>query len=1128
MIMNNQESYTIEYPRRSIARSVTTALGILIAMLAGSPVWADDVELLLSTPSSSAAKPNILFIIDSSGSMTTIEKSQEPYDSTLTYTGPCRSDMYYWATNSNIPSCGSERRIYRTSFVCDTGIAQALSAGSYTDTMAMYRSRKGKLKWQRLSKSKTSNDVECEADSGMHGKGASPGDLPYAQTGSNIDQYTNDDSREVSWGDSPTHQNITMYDSNYLNWYHNPPGTSMSRTNIVKAVTKNVLSSVNNVNVGFMRFNYSSGGPVIHAVKDLDSNRVAVNKVVDDIPASGWTPLSETMYEAARYWRGMPALYGLPADTDPDAYLSSGTEIYDQPSDYSCAKNFVVLLTDGAPTKDVDAYYRTPTLPNFSSAMGRGSCDGGNVDGACLDDIAEYLSKQDISPTVPGEQTVTTFTIGFTVDLPLLKETAESSGGEYYLASDVKSLTAALTDIVTNIFDRDISFTAPAVAVNAFNRTQHLNDMYIPVFRATDEMHWPGNMKKYTIKEGEIRDANDANAIDPTTGYFADSAKNFWSRETEPDGSDVFRGGVANVLPSPSVRKIYTNNVAGNLTVGSNALSNGNQAAYSIADFGLVGAAGEPSMTQIIDWVRGVDVKDEDGDPDTITRRAMGDTLHSQPATVVYGNVDGTQDIVLFNATNDGYLHAIDTATGQEKWAFIPRELLGNLADLYINENVDFKNYGIDGDLTPVIIDANHDGIIEVGTDLVYLIFGMRRGGENYYALDVTDNDRPALKWLRNYPQLGQTWSTPVAAKVNVNSSLQTSAQKAVLVFGAGYDTVHDAAAHPSSADVEGAGIFMVDLETGEPIWRAGADISASLPLSGMTRSIPSRISVIDMSGDGYSDRMYASDLGGQIWRFDITNGNIPTELVAGGVIAQLGAEGIASPTPAETRRFYTSPDIAMFTDTAEMRRYLSINIGSGYRAHPLNNTSSDALYSIRDPYVFQQLTQTQYNAYPVIEHSDLVDVAGQYGTTMPKNGDGWKFVLPPGQKVLSDARTFNDSVYFVTFEAGVNSVDPCQAGLSVNRVYKMDVSNGDPSFGTDDGSLENATPEEIDAARVMMLEQGGIAPVAVFMFPSAWDQSCKGDECRPEPVVCVGVECFDPDYNNNPIRTLWTQDGME
>ena len=96
--------------------------GLLVTFTVASPVWADDVELLLSTPAASdAAKPNILFIIDSSGSMTTVEKSQEPYNGNKTYSGPCRQDMYYWSTNNSIPNCGSNYRFYKSVFPVRTG-----------------------------------------------------------------------------------------------------------------------------------------------------------------------------------------------------------------------------------------------------------------------------------------------------------------------------------------------------------------------------------------------------------------------------------------------------------------------------------------------------------------------------------------------------------------------------------------------------------------------------------------------------------------------------------------------------------------------------------------------------------------------------------------------------------------------------------------------------------------------------------------------------------------------------------------------------------------------------------------------------------------------------------------------
>ncbi len=65
-----------------------------------------------------------------------------------------------------------------------------------------------------------------------------------------------------------------------------------------------------------------------------------------------------------------------------------------------------------------------------------------------------------------------------------------------------------------------------------------------------------------------------------------------------------------------------------------------------------------------------------------------------------------------------------------------------------------------------------------------------------------------------------------------------------------------------------------------------------------MNNSIPAPIRVIDTNGDGFADRMYAADMGGRIWRFDIFNGKDPTSttdpLVAGGIFATLGAGDVA------------------------------------------------------------------------------------------------------------------------------------------------------------------------------------------------------------------------------------------
>ena len=171
--------------------------GALLTITAGSPALADDVELLLSTPgSSNAAKPNILFIIDSSGSMTTVETSQEPYNSAESYTGPCDADMLYWTTNSGIPKCGNDYKFRKSAFVCEQGWSQ-LSSGSYTDTMSMYRKSKGKWKWRTISRSQRDKAVECKADSGVHGYGPDPEDEPYARSGNNQPPYTSNEGLEL-------------------------------------------------------------------------------------------------------------------------------------------------------------------------------------------------------------------------------------------------------------------------------------------------------------------------------------------------------------------------------------------------------------------------------------------------------------------------------------------------------------------------------------------------------------------------------------------------------------------------------------------------------------------------------------------------------------------------------------------------------------------------------------------------------------------------------------------------------------------------------------------------------------------------------------------------------------------
>ena len=86
-----------------------------------------------------------------------------------------------------------------------------------------------------------------------------------------------------------------------------------------------------------------------------------------------------------------------------------------------------------------------------------------------------------------------------------------------------------------------------------------------------------------------------------------------------------------------------------------------------------------------------------------------------------------------------------------------------------------------------------------------------------------------------------------------------------------------------------------------------------------------------------------------------------------------------------------------------------------------------------------------------------------------------------------------------------------------------MSVLNGDPIVP----NLSSLNDADADNARRSTLQQGGIAPAPSILFPSP-DASCTGEDCNQPPLGCIGVECFDPGFKNVPVRTLWTQDGIQ
>jgi type IV pilus assembly protein PilY1 len=292
-----------------------------------------------------------------------------------------------------------------------------------------------------------------------------------------------------------------------------------------------------------------------------------------------------------------------------------------------------------------------------------------------------------------------------------------------------------------------------------------------------------------------------------------------------------------------------------------------------------------------------------------------------------------------------------------------------------------------------------------------------------------------------------------------------------------------------------------------------------------MDYSIPARVRVLDFDGDGFADRMYAADMGGQVWRFDVYNGQTAANLITGGVIAQLGGAPVSSPAIADTRRFYYSPDVAA-VNTKDFN-FMHIGIGSGHREHPLSVDNHDRFYALRD-YNVAALTQLQYDALTPITDASLTPVT-TVNTSVPNGSPGWRLDLNiggwQGEKVLAEARTFNNQVIFSTFMPSTGTNASCQPQVGVNRVYQMSIFNGAPVLNLDGSS----DPTNLTMSDLFVQRDGGILAAAQALFVER-DLNGDGipDDPGSDPVVCVGLICFPAGFQNTPVRTFWTQRSLD
>jgi type IV pilus assembly protein PilY1 len=642
----------------------------------------------------------------------------------------------------------------------------------------------------------------------------------------------------------------------------------------------------------------------------------------------------------------------------------------------------------------------------------------------------------------------------------------------------------------------------PAMPINAYRRGSWRDDAFLGLFQNRAGQPAAGNLKRYRLVGGELH-GRDGPATDPATGRLRGDAWSFWSAER--DGDQVRAGGAASRLPAWADRRLHTDIAGPDLAAASNAVTAANAALTT----DLLDVVAE-DRTTLLEWARGRDALDADGDGDTAeTRRELGAAPRATPVILDYGS----GSMVVFLPTHEGYLHAFDAATGEELWAFLPKRLLARLGARFRNDPAASQPGGLDGGLTLHVVDR--DGQPGVGAgDQALLLFGMGRGGSAVFSLDVSDRLNPRLLWQHDpstpgFRDLGQTWSPPVVARVRVRGR---SGPEEVAIFAGGYDPLQDAGG--AGADTVGNGLYVVDLQSGSLLWSAGHPGAAEAPtlaLPSMVHSLVAAPRVVDLDGDGLADRLYVGDLGGRLWRFDIVNGESPAALVEGGVLASLGASGPASASvPTDARRFGVTPDVVPLLHFGQL--LLAVNLGSGHPGRPFDTATAEAFYSIRDPAAGRRLTRDYASPLTI---ADLTDVTTDLAPRLSRDLRGWQLRLTraPGEKVLGSSVTIRNELFFTSFTPAPGN--DCLAGSS--RLYRVSVRDGRPWLPAEQTPRD---PRPEDRSTELGPGPPGLAPVAVLHKPEVADHN-------PAAVlqVCVGVQCSDRPARSGPEPTYWYPD---
>ena len=715
---------------------------------------------------------------------------------------------------------------------------------------------------------------------------------------------------------------------NFANWFT----YYRKRDLAAKAAVSLSAGKTSFARVGMAAINNTSSNRIAVAPMNAETSSGAKKALLDTLfntTPGGGTPLRSNLDKVGRYYV---------CNDNGDIFGGSAACPRLSGSAGNCQQNYAILMTDGfyndswnnstnydANTSNdfdggsfADSYTRT--LADIAMHYYKEDLDGNNTNDlvpVTPRDQTYYRGSGTLSGTDTLHQHMGTYTLAYGVEGLLgsmpsdvdaafswtdpangfpekvddLRHAAYNGRGLFMNAPNPVALSNSMNDIF-----RDITAGTGAASAVAFN-TQNLKSNSV-VFRAFFDT---------TNNTGDLV----ALPIDPVTGIVDTTPANMiWSAATQLDSK---------VGGNSDSRTIITYKDAGASSAGIpfqwTSLTTGGSGQQSQLNSPTVSnypsARTGPLGKDRLEYLRGQNQYEGGSydDAEFRVRKAsagkLGDLVHSTPVFVGAPPFNGrgggafptvkpypqfktdnkNRNQLVYIGSNDGMLHAFDADDGSEVFAYVPNVLFSNLSSLTRPDYL-HKFYV---DLTPAIGDVYMTRNSSLDWYTV-LVGGLGGGGKGYYALDITDpstfntESNAAAHVLWEFTEaddggvgssdLGYSFSKPLLAMTNAEDGTTANNKRWAAIFGNGYN---------STSTNGNAILYVLFIEEGQDgNWTSGfvkidTGVGKSTSADGSTPNGLSGVRGVDINLDGTVDYVYAGDLQGNLYRFDLTSTNTST-----------------------------------------------------------------------------------------------------------------------------------------------------------------------------------------------------------------------------------------------------------